>query len=86
MIIEGEFQEDIVEERRPPAAELASVAPVPVDDQTAAAAANPNGLVGAAPATVAALPDIADDKPVPPGDVIPRRLVTPAAPVTKDGG
>lgn len=75
MIIEGEFQEDIVEERRPPAAELASVAPVPVDDETAAAAASPNGLVGAAPATVAVLPDTADDKPVPPSDAIARRLV-----------
>jgi hypothetical protein len=62
-IIEGEFQEDIVEERRTPAPELASAAAIPVDEETTAAAASANGLVGAAPATVAALPDIADDEP-----------------------
>jgi hypothetical protein len=56
-VIEGEFQEDIVEERQTAAPELASAAAVPVDDEMTAAAANLNGLAGAAPATVTALPD-----------------------------
>jgi hypothetical protein len=58
-VIEGEFQEDIVEERQTAAPEVASAAAVPVDDEMTAAAANLNGLAGATPATVAALPDSA---------------------------
>jgi hypothetical protein len=55
-VIEGEFQEDIVEERETAAPEVASAAAVAVDAERAAATASPNGLAGAAPATAAALP------------------------------
>jgi hypothetical protein len=58
-VIEAEFQEDIVDERPTAAPELASTAAVPVDAEMAAAAANLNGLAGAAPATVTALPNSA---------------------------
>lgn len=73
-IIEGEFHEDIVEEHGTPAPELAAATAVPLDDETAAKAASPSGLVAATPATAAALPDTADDKPVP-GNA-PQRPVT----------